>query len=120
VRVTWTCRHTAPTVSVDSTIPDADFEAVCDYAGALCCEALAARYAQTNDSTIQADAVNYRTKSQEYLGIAKALRKRYDEQVGIQEGGTGPGGGTVPGALAVGDMELKQGSGVERLTHRRR
>jgi hypothetical protein len=120
VRVTWTCRHTAPTVSVDSTIPDADFEAVCDYAGALCCEAMAAKYAQTRDPSISADAVNYRSKSQEYLGLAKALRKRYDDQVGIQDSGSGANGSGVPGALAIGDMELQQGSGVDRITHRRR
>jgi hypothetical protein len=120
LRVTWTCRHTAPTASVDSTIPDADSEAVCDYAAALCCEALAARYAQTSDSTIGADAVNYRTKSQEYLAMAKALRKRYDDHIGIEESGSGASGGSpTAGAIAIGDMNLTQGSGVDRLTHRR-
>jgi hypothetical protein len=123
VRVTWTVRHTPGTTGqnpVATTVPDADFEAVCDLAAALCCEALAARFAQTNDSTVSADVVNYRTKSQEYLAMAKALRKRYDDHVGIQDSGSGTGGSSTPGALAVGDMEINQGSGVERVTHRKR
>jgi hypothetical protein len=120
VRVTWTCRHTAPTSQADSTIPDADFEAVCDYAGSLCCAAMAAKYAQTRDPSISADAVNYRSKSQEYLGLAKELRRRYDEQVGITDSASGDSGSNVTAALASGDMELLQGSGVERSTHRRR
>jgi hypothetical protein len=121
VRVTWTCRHTAPTSSVDSTIPDADFEAVCDYAGALCCEAMAGKYAQTRDPSISADAVNYRSKSQEYLGLANAMRKRYASHVDIPDAGAGKGGGSgVAGAIAVGDMELDLQAGIQRLTHRRR
>jgi hypothetical protein len=95
---------------------------VCDYAAALCCQALAAKYAQTSDSSISADAVNYRTKSQEYLSLAKELRKRYDEQVGIQgsDSGSSANASGVAAALSIGDMELRQGSGVDRLTHRRR
>lgn len=120
LRITWTVRHTAPTSQVDSTIPDADFEAVCDYAAKLCCEAMAAKYAQTRDPSISADAVNYRSKSQEYLGLAKALEKRYYAQVGIDDGNTGAADSGVTGAIAMGDMELLQGSGVERLTHKKR
>jgi hypothetical protein len=123
VRVTWTVRHIPGTSGgspINTTIPDADFEAVSDMASAICCEKLAAIYAQTRDPSIQADAVNYRTKSQEYLALAKALRQRYFEHVGIEGGGSGASeGSSQPGALAIGDMDLMQGSGVDRLTHRR-
>jgi hypothetical protein len=54
-------------------------------------ESLAAQYAQTGDSTIGADVVNYRTKSSEYLGLAKAARKRYFDHVGAQDD-SGSGG----------------------------
>ena len=122
IRVEWTLRHTPGTSgqqAVNTTIPDADFEAVCDLAAALCCEALAATYAQTRDATISADAVNYRTKSQEYLALATALRARYEGHVGIEEGTGASAGGNQPPAIAVGSMYEVQGSGVERLTHRR-
>ncbi len=124
IRVLWTLRHTPGTSGqnpVNTTIPDADFEAVCDLASALCAEALAATYAQTRDASISADAVNYRTKGQEYLALAKALRARYDAHVGIEEGsGTGASGGsTQAAAAAVGNLYEQMGSGVDRLTHRR-
>lgn len=122
MRVIWTVRHspgTAGQTPTPTTIPDSDFEAVCDLASAMCCEKLAAIYAQTRDPSIQADAVNYRTKSQEYLTLAKALRQRYFDHIGIEEDGTGKGAGPAGPAIAIGDQELRQGSGVDRLTHRR-
>jgi len=107
LRLTWTARHAADGM----TVPEPDFEAVCDLAAALCFEALAASYAQTGDATILADTVNYRTKSQEYLGLARAARKRYADHLGIDEssGGVGP-------AIAMGDLEQNL-AGVDRLTH---
>jgi hypothetical protein len=122
VRMTWTQRHisgntVAPgqTGAVTTSVPDADFEAVSDYAAALCAEKLAARYAQMRDSTIGADVNNYGSKAQDCLKLAGALRKRYDNHVGADEDHNK----TAP-ALATGDMELRQTSGVDRLTHRRR
>lgn len=111
LRVTWTARHNAD----GSTVPEPDFEAVCDYAAALAFEALAAIHAQTGDSTLMADAVNYRTKSQEYLGLAKAARKRYFDHIGVSEDRAGsPAGGP---AMSIGDLDQLMGSGVDRMTH---
>jgi len=112
LRVTWTARHKDD----GSTIPDPDFEAVCDYAAALCYEALAGIYAQTGDPTLAADAVNYRTKSQEYLGLANALRKRYYQHLGIDPSDAGTGVGP---AIATGSLYETQGSGLDRMTHPR-
>jgi hypothetical protein len=126
IRVAWTVRHSPGTTGqnpIPTTVPDADFEAVCDYAASLCLEALAARYAQTGDSTINADTVNYRSKSQEYSSLAKALRKRYDDHIGINEGGTGgsqaQGSSSQAAAIAIGNLWQTQGSGADRLTHKR-
>src|SRR5260221_11509349 len=47
VRITWTARH----LPDGSTVPDPDFEAVCDYAAGLCYEALAGIYAPDRDAT---------------------------------------------------------------------
>lgn len=109
VRVTWTARH----ADDGSSVPNQDFEAVCDFAASLCAEALAAWYAQTRDNTVAADVVNYRTKSQEYLAMAKALRQRYFNALGVDEGA----GNEQGPAIAMGAMSETLGAGVDRLIH---
>jgi len=110
-RVTWTARHLAD----GSTVLDRDFYAVVDYAASLAADRLASRYVQTGDSTIQADVVNYRSKSQEMLTIAKNLRKRYFNHMGIDEGANGSN--EQAPAFALGHQYLEQNSGVDRLVH---
>jgi hypothetical protein len=112
VRVGWTARHK----SDGSTVPDVDFEAVCDWAAALCYEALAGIYAQTGDATIMADSVNYRTKSQEYIGLAKTAAKRYFNHIGISADDKGA---EVEAAIATGSIHEVLGVGLDRLTHRK-
>ena len=110
VRCVWTARH----LRDGSTVPDKDFYAVTDFAASLGAEKLATFYVGTGDSTLQADVVQYRSKSAEMLACAKALRKRYYNHMGIEEGkseaDTGP-------ALALGNQYLEQNSGVSRLVH---
>ena len=112
LRVTWTARH----LPDGSTVPDADFYAVVDFAASLAAEKMASFYVGTGDSTMQADVVNYRSKSQEMLNIAKSLRKRYFNHMGIDESQTGGGDEQKP-ALAIGNQYLEQNSGVDRLVH---
>lgn len=111
LRVTWTAKH----LTDGSTVPEKDFHAVVDFAGSIAAELLASFYVGTGDSTLQADIVNYRSKSSEMLSIAKALRKRYYNHIGIDENATG-GDENVP-ALALGNQYLEQNSGVDRLVH---
>jgi hypothetical protein len=111
LRTTWTARH----LPDGSTVPDADFYAVVDFAASLGAEKLASMYVGVGDSTIQADVVNYRSKSSEMLSIAKALRKRYFNHMGIDE--TASGGDEQAPALAMGNQFLEQNSGVARLVH---
>lgn len=111
IRVTWTARH----ASDGSTIPDQDFEAVCEFGASLGYAALAAVYAQTGDASIGADTINYRTKGQEYLALAKAAQKRYFDHLGIPQdqvnAETGP-------AIAIGSLREEIGlAGIDRLTH---
>ena len=113
LRITWTARH----LPDGSSVFPSDYEAVCDYAAGLCCEALAAIYAQTGDSTAQADVVNYRSKSSEYLKLSGALKTRYYEHVGVEPDKEGE---TMGGpALAIGEQHWGLGAGVDRLTHPR-
>jgi hypothetical protein len=111
VRCTWTARH----LRDGSTVPDKDFYAVTDYAASLGAEKLASFYVGTGDSTLQADVVQYRSKSAEMLKCAAALRKRYYNHMGIEEGKGGEAD-TGP-AFALGNQYLDQNSGVARLVH---
>lgn len=111
LRMTWTARHLAD----GSTVPDSDFYAVVDFAGSLAAEKLASFYVGTGDSTMSADVVNYRSKSQEMLNIAKALRKRYFNHIGVSEDSSA--GDEQKPAIAIGNQYLEQNSGVDRLVH---
>jgi hypothetical protein len=111
VRCTWTARH----LRDGSTVPDKDFYAVTDFAASLGAEKLATFYVGTGDSTLQADVVQYRSKSAEMLKCAQALRKRYYNHMGIEEGAAGEAD-TGP-AFAIGNQYLEQNSGVDRLVH---
>lgn len=111
MRVTWTARH----LSDGSTVPDKDFFAVVDFAASLAAEKLASFYVGTGDTTIAADVVDYRSKSSEMLSVAKALRKRYYNHMGIEEGVSGAA--DVGPAFAIGNQFLEQNSGVDRLVH---
>lgn len=112
VRLTFTQRH----ASDGTTVPGADFDAVCDYAASLAFEILAAIYTQTSDPLIAADVVNYRSKGQEYLNLAKAARKRYFDHVGvIDDAFAASSSGGV--GIAMGELDNNMGWGGDRLTH---
>ncbi len=105
-RVRFTAAHTADA----STVPEADFYAVGALAAALAARRLAANYAQTGDSSLAADTVNYRTKSQEYMTLARHLEKEYENLLGTDPGRSAP---------ASSRTAAWQGrtAGGERLTH---
>ncbi|TAN61052.1 hypothetical protein EPN18_07390 [bacterium] len=96
-----------------TTIPDGDVDAFTWLASALCLEALANIYAQTSDSTLAADAVNYRTKAQEFGGRAKSLMKLYKEHMGLKDNDL-----TTP-ASVITDLDVGYPGGRDRLTHPR-
>jgi hypothetical protein len=110
MRVSWSARH----LRDGSTVPDKDFYAITDFAASLGAERLASFYVGTGDSSISADVVQYRSKSAEMLSVAKALRKRYYNHMGIEEGANEAEQGP---SLALGNQYLEQNSGVDRLVH---
>jgi hypothetical protein len=110
LRVTWTMRHTP------DTVPDGDFEALCAYAAALCFETMAASYIQTVDGAIAGDTVNYRTKAQECLSVAKGFRKRYFDHVGIAEDAAGTSVPQAP-AMSIGNLHEELQPGLDRILH---
>ena len=94
----------------DDTVPLIDREAVAGLATAFLFRELSAYYAQTTDSTINADAVSYRTKSQEYLTLATALEDAYRRHVGID------GHNTVAASVSA-DLDVFLIGGYDRFYH---
>ena len=96
-----------------NTIPESDQDAVCNLAASLCSGALASAYAQVSDSTITADSVDHKSKSQEYASRAKAQKQNYMNHLGLKEG-------DVAAASVVKDLDLDYPWGGDRLTHPRK
>lgn len=89
VRQTYTVLHT------EDSVPAADLEAVANLAASICFRQLAAAFGQTSDPTIQADVVNYRSKTDEFRRLADSLEERYKDHLGIKASDT------TPAAMAV-------------------
>jgi hypothetical protein len=109
LRLTYTTPYTE--TSLDQ-VPAALQDGLVLLAAALCCEALSRTYAQTSDSTIDVDVVDYQNKSNIYAQRAKELQKRYNDFMGKQKG---PGA-----AAATHDWDVDYPWGGDRLNHPRR
>jgi hypothetical protein len=110
VRAAFTITHEVSDVA--DTIPLGDREAVCCLAAASLCDQLAGLYSGDSDSTIQADSVNHQSKAGEFASRARALRKRYLDELGIDAKKNVAAGVVV-------DLNLSNSLGGARLTHRR-
>lgn len=108
VRATYTIKHTVSGVA--DTIPLGDREPVACWAAAILCDELAAFYSGGTDSTIQADSVEGRSKAQEYSARAKALRKRYLDELGVDDKRSQPAGAVV-------ELKRPDSWGGPRLNH---
>ncbi|MBI5789291.1 MAG: hypothetical protein HZA78_10595 [Candidatus Schekmanbacteria bacterium] len=110
IRLNYTTAYTQ--ADIDS-IPLADQDIFCVLAAALCCEALARYYAQTSDTLVEADSVNYRTKSDEYARRTKELISRYHDFMGKKEDSPRAAGQTL-------DWDVSYSWGGDYLIHPRK
>jgi hypothetical protein len=110
IRITYTALQACTDAAC--TISAADEEAVQMLAAGFFCDMLAAYYAQTQDSTIQADSVDHKSKGSEYAARARAYRKACGEQLGVKEGEPSP-------ASVTRDQDLR-GSWGDKVTHPRK
>jgi hypothetical protein len=110
-RVEYTALHTC-TVSA-CTVKDFDEEAVQALAAAYFCDMLSTYYAQSQDSTIGADAVDHKSKSSEYAARARRYREVYSHHMGIQPG-------KVPAASVTRDQDKAASWASDKLTHKAR
>jgi len=97
----------------EADILPGDASAVENLSVSYCLEMLANAMSQTADPTIQADAVNYRSKSGEFAARARRYMQLYRDHMGIREEGE------VPAATVVVSTAEKYPGGAERLTHTR-
>lgn len=111
VRAGYTVAHVVDLAT--DTIPEADREPVSSYAAAVLLDQLASLYSGDTDSTIHADSVNHQSKASEYSARARALRKRYFDDLGID-----PKRNVAAGVVV--NMSLPDSRGRDRLTHPRR
>jgi len=111
IRVTYTALHLLS--ETQCTIPLGDQDALCNMAASLCSQALASYYAQTSDSTITADSVDHRSKSQEYNSRAKDQKKLYMDHLGLKDGDVAP-------ASVRKVVDVTYPGGADRLTHPRK
>jgi hypothetical protein len=112
VRIRYTILHTI-TASA-TTVPEAHFYALCEMAIALCAESISAKYANTRETALAADAVGFQTKSQQWASVARRAFERFKAVVGTRS----VGGGRINWDSAPGFT----GSWLtgDRLTHPRR
>jgi len=103
IRAQYSALHT------EATLPEVDQEAVANLAASFCLRQLAAAYGQTGDSTIQADVVNYRSKTDEFRRLAESFEGLYKNHLGLKDADT------VPAASVT---ARPAGSNRVRLTHR--
>lgn len=106
------CTHTAShALAADAdTIPVKHRDPVAAWAASLLLDQLAALAVNAGDPTIAADAVDHRSKSQEYAARARACRKRYFDTLGVNEKRNAAAGVVV-------DLDLADSLGRDRLTH---
>ena len=68
---------------LSTTTPQEDFFALCHLAAGLCCQAMAAGFSKSSDSTINLDAVDHRSKASEYSRRAREFFALYEKHLGL-------------------------------------
>lgn len=110
VRLTYTGAHVLTADA--SSVPTSLREGVECLAAARLLRQLAAFYAGSTDSTLQADTVQHITQSGEYLRLAKDYEGRYRDAIG-----QGAAGAATVAAGTVVDWNATDSRGRDRLTH---
>ncbi|MBE0627979.1 MAG: hypothetical protein IH603_00005, partial [Burkholderia vietnamiensis] len=108
IRVAYTITHVVSGAA--DSIPVKDREPVACWAAALLCDELAAFYSGGTDSTIQADSSPGQSRAQEYSARATKLRKRYLDELGIDDKRNVAAGAVV-------NLNATDSQGRDRLTH---
>lgn len=98
-----------------NTLPTNACKAFCHLTASLVAYAISAKFAQHQDSSFGADAVDYANKSELWKNVAEDQRKLYNDHFGIKE--ESEGGSGVPAAGVIADLDMKYGWGRKWLWH---
>jgi hypothetical protein len=98
-----------------STISETDFEAVIALAASICFWALAAKFAQSTDPSIEADVVDYQRISDTYQELAKSKLQYYNTMMG--KGGEAKSNAAATAGVSINELDLTYSTGEEYLTH---
>jgi len=110
-RFEYTVPHTLDDTT--NTIDDNDIEAVIALASAICFWALAAKFAQSTDSSIDADVIDYTRKTDLYKDLAKEKAALYNSLMGL---GSEAKGNTAAG-VQIKDLDIAYSWREDYLTH---
>ena len=113
IRLLYTAPHTVPAAG-SVTIRDVDGEAFCHLTASLCLRALAAKHTQSSESTIGADSVDWSSKVQQYIDLAKEYESLYRNHLG--KGDDQP----VKAGSAIQDMDTRFAWGADFVFHPRK
>jgi hypothetical protein len=83
-RLTYTLFHTL--TNSTKTIPTVDYEAFLDLTSGVCAMVIASRFAHSQESSIDADAVDYAGKATLWRDHANDFFKSYEKHIGIKDG----------------------------------
>lgn len=92
------------------TVPAMDAEPLACWAAAILCDQLANAWSNAGDATIQADASDHRSRASEFASRARDLRKRYSNDLGVDQR-------RAESAGVVVNLDLSASNGRDRLTH---
>ena len=83
MRITYTVPYAWSGTPLAAAISTQDFFALCHLAAGLCCQAMAAGFSKSSDSTINLDAVDHRSKASEYSQRAREFFALYEKHLGL-------------------------------------
>jgi hypothetical protein len=111
----FTIKYGIPHTLTDTsnTLPTSDCRAFCHLCASLTAYAISAKFAQRQDSSFSADAVNYESKAEEWRNVAEDQRKIYNDFFGI----TDEDGASVPAAGSLADTDFIYQHGMRFLFH---
>lgn len=113
MRISYTLPYTFDTSTLQTEVPPQDQYAVCYWAAGLCCQALAAKYAKSNDSTIAVDSATHSPTSADFAARAQEFFALYNQHLGIGEEGAEAIAGVVAGEFVDWDTAPGWPSGRE-------
>ena len=113
-RFEYTLPHTLTDATV--TVKDGDSEAIIFLAASMCFWALAARFAQTSDPTIEADVIDHQSKADIYRELAEEKARMYNSFMGL--GAESKNSAAATAGISVRDFDIMYPGGIGNyLTH---